>query len=155
MAASLKKSKRPSVASSPKPPDRTVLFVDRSLGGKVVPDALRAAGERVERHDDHFPADTPDHVWLADVGARGWLILTKDKRIRRRPAEIHALRAAGAKAFFLSSSKDLTGPQMAEIFVRALPKMKRIARNTPAPFLAHVMRDGSVHVMPGSNPAEV
>ena len=147
MAASRKKSKRPSVASSPKPPDPTVFFVDRSLGGKVVPGGLRAAGEEVERHDDHFPADTPDSVWLADVGARGWLILTKDKQIRRRPAEIQAFQAAGAKAFFLSSSKDLTGAQMAEIFVCALAKMKKIARKTDPPFIASVSRDGSVQVM--------
>jgi hypothetical protein len=34
---------------------KPVFFVDRSLGKHVVPGALRAAGARVEVHDDHFP----------------------------------------------------------------------------------------------------
>jgi hypothetical protein len=37
----------------PSPPERLVFFIDRSLGRKVIPDALRAAGEEVRIHDDH------------------------------------------------------------------------------------------------------
>jgi hypothetical protein len=31
----------------------------------------------VEIHDDHFPSDAKDEVWLAEVGIRGWIVLTK------------------------------------------------------------------------------
>lgn len=62
---------------------RPTFFVDRSLGARDVPEALRSAGVLVEVHDDHFAPDTPDIVWLAEVGARGWIVLTKDSRIRR------------------------------------------------------------------------
>jgi hypothetical protein len=72
-----------------------IFLVDRSLGGKSLADALRALGDRVEVHDDHFPKDATDEVWLADVGAKGWVILSKDDRIRRnrssdRPSSLRA-----------------------------------------------------------------
>jgi hypothetical protein len=48
----------------------------------------------VEVHDDHFAPDAPDAVWLRVVGERGWVVLTKDERIRRRPLEREALLTA-------------------------------------------------------------
>ena len=87
---------------------RLTFFVDRSLGAHDVPDALRTAGALVECHDDHFAPDTPDTAWLAEVGARGWVVLTKDSRIRRHPMELQALLAANVAAFMLTTT-DLTG----------------------------------------------
>ena len=46
------------------PLDELVFFVDRSLGGKYVAEALRAEGLTVEIHDKHFPIDAPDEMWL-------------------------------------------------------------------------------------------
>jgi hypothetical protein len=48
-----------------------VFFIDRSLGRKKVPEALRRAGATVEVLDDHFPNSTPDQIWLKEVGQRG------------------------------------------------------------------------------------
>ena len=56
-------------------------FTDRDLG-KRFPEILRASGLNVERHADHFPPETPDEVWLEEVGKRGWIALTHDQRIR-------------------------------------------------------------------------
>lgn len=86
-------------------------FVDRSLGAHDVPDALRATGVHVEIHDDHFAPDTPDATWLAEVGARGWIVLTKDSRIRRHPLELQALLGANVAAFMVTAT-DLTGADM-------------------------------------------
>ena len=44
-------------------------------------------GESVEIHDDHFAPDAKDEVWLVEVGKRGWIVLTKDDRIRYRVTE--------------------------------------------------------------------
>ena len=63
-------------------PGRVVFFVDRSLGRKIIPGALRDAGEEVRIHDEHFPQDAKDEVWLAEAGKQGWVVLTKDKNIR-------------------------------------------------------------------------
>lgn len=80
-------------------PEPYVFFVDRSLGGRVVAGALRAAGVDVRAHDDVFAQDTDDEVWLADVGDRGWIVLTKDVLIRRDSLQRQVLLAANVAAF--------------------------------------------------------
>ena len=74
-------------------------------------------------------------------------MLTKDERIRYHITEIEALRKARVKAFVLTARKDLTGQEMAEIFVRSLPKIRRIASKQRPPFIAKVGRDASVTLM--------
>jgi predicted nuclease of predicted toxin-antitoxin system len=123
-----------------------VFFVDRSLGRKVIPGALRGAGEEVRVHDEHFPQDAKDEVWLAEAGKSGWVVLTKDKHIRYRAAEILALRAANVRAFVLSASGDLSGTEVSQIFVKALPSIKRFCQRTAPPFIALVGRGGTVRL---------
>lgn len=120
-------------------------FVDRSLGGKIVASALRAAGASVEVHDDHFKKDDPDEVWLTAVGASGWVALTKDEQILHRPAEIVALFEA-ASAVFVLVGGDLKGAEIARAWVAALPVMREIVAQTEVPFVARVYADGSVSV---------
>jgi hypothetical protein len=112
----------------------------------VVAQALRNAGETVEIHDDHFLPDAKDAEWLIEVGRKGWIVLTKDDRIRYRATEQQALRNAGVRAFVLASAQ-LRGSEMAEAYVKALPKMKRLLKNRPGPFIAKVTRGGSVSIL--------
>ena len=60
-----------------RPLPEPVLFLDECLGRTDVPDALRANGARVELLHQHFSLSTADEVWLAEVGRRGWVVLTK------------------------------------------------------------------------------
>ncbi len=108
-----------------------------------VPDALRKAGEQVERHTDHFTAGTPDVEWLAALARKGWLVLTKDEAIGRNPLEAAVAKASGACVFALTS-QDLTGPQMAAVFVAARHRMRQFAQKHQGPFIAKVYRDGTV-----------
>lgn len=118
-------------------------FTDEGLGSRQIPDALRMAGEQVERHTDHFTAGTPDVVWLATVARHGWLVLTKDEAIGRNPLEAAVVKATGACVFALTS-QDLTGPQMAAVLVSARHRMRQFAHKHQGPFIAKVYRDGSV-----------
>lgn len=79
------------------PDDVLVLFVDRALGAEDVPTALREAGATVEVMDDHFPDVSDDSEWIVAVTQRGWVILTKDKRIRRNRLERLGSRRGGVK----------------------------------------------------------
>ena len=147
MAAHRKISKRPSAASSgSKPPESIVFFIDRSLGRKIVAQALRDVGERVEIHDDHFAPDAKDELWLVEVGSRGWIVLTKDDRIRYRVTERTALAVAKVKAFVLTSTQ-LQGSEMADAFIKALPRIKRLLAKHRAPFLGRVSRHGKVSLL--------
>lgn len=126
---------------TPKPASGLVFFIDRSLGRKYVAQALREAGATVEVHDDHFPQTTPDVDWLAEVGRRGWVVLSKDERIRRNRIEREALEAARVRAFFLTQ-QDITGQEMADLFRDALPGMTNRAISHPAPFIFTITRSG-------------
>ncbi len=87
----------PSKKQSAAKPLEPVFFIDRSLGVEPLRSTLVRAGVLVEIHDDHFKRDEQDHVWLAEVSARSWVVLTKDKRLRYRPLEISVLRESGAR----------------------------------------------------------
>lgn len=127
--------------SAAQPSAETVFFVDRCLGKGAVATALRSRGLSVEIHDDHFAADAADEDWLAVVGSRGWTVLTKDKRIRRRPIERNALIGAGVRAFVLTAG-NLSGDDMAELFVRHLNEIKRLVARRHPPFIATITRGG-------------
>lgn len=45
----------------------------------------------------------PDIEWLELCGSEGLPLLTKDRRLRYRPAEIAAIRRFGVRAFVLTS----------------------------------------------------
>ena len=146
MPAEGNRSKKPSGAASPSRRDAPEFFIERSLGGKVIVDVLRATGATVHAHADHFAADCPDSEWLREVGRRGWILLTKDARIRYRPSERATLLESRVKAFILTG-KGGTGRDMAQTFVKALPAIHRIASQTNPPFIAHVWRSGDVKLM--------
>jgi hypothetical protein len=82
-------------------------FVDRSLGYHLLPDTLRRLGLVVHTMRSVYGSGAeetvPDTVWLEQVGRAGWVALTKDDSIRRRPAELQALVAYGVRAFCLTT----------------------------------------------------
>jgi len=134
------------VSSGSKLPEPSVFFIDRSLGKKIVAQALRDIGETVEIHDDHFAPDAKDEDWLVEVGKRGWIVLTKDDRIRYRATERTALASARVRAFVLTSSQ-LQGTEMAAAFVKALPRIKRLIANHTPPFIARISRSGNISIL--------
>lgn len=74
-----------------------------------------------------------DEEWLARAGTEGWLILTKDAKIRYREAELDAIRAHRAKVFVVAG-KRLTGPELADRVVRNLRRIEQAARKE-GPFI--------------------
>ena len=126
-------------ATKREPLEATTYFVDRSLGRRVA-DLLCAAGIQAIKHDDHFPEGTEDTVWLEEIGKSNWVVLTKDKCIRKRQHEREALIAASVRMFVLTAGKDLRGEEMAQIFIDNISRMERMIRKQPAPFIANVYR---------------
>ena len=139
--------KRSAASSRSKRPDSLPpVFLDRSVGNVVVAAALRARGAEVHTHDAHFSPTARDDEWLPEVGRRGWLVITKDTRIRYRATEQAALIAGRVRAFVLTRG-DLTGPEMAGIRVRALPHIGRFAASHEPPFIAQVVTSGRVQML--------
>lgn len=122
------------------------VFLDRSLGREPLREQLIALGLRVELHDDHFARDERDEIWLAQVARRGWVVLTKDARIRYRPLERSALRESGARVFVLTAG-NLGREDIARAFVEAVPRMRKVLKKANSGFVAHVTAAGHVRVM--------
>ena len=104
MQAKKQSPTRTAASSGSKPPEPFTLFLDESLDSLSVVIALREAGATVERHTEHFARGVADDVWLAEAGKNGWIVLTRDKRIRYRQLERLALQAAKVRAFVLMST---------------------------------------------------
>jgi PIN domain-containing protein len=117
-------------------------FLDRQIGKYVVAAALRGAGANVEIHDDHFAQATPDLDWIPVVGARGWVLITKDQNIRRNRLERAAYEAAGLRGFIVTG-KDMGGAELAELLVACLPRMARNATGASGPLLYTISRTGT------------
>lgn len=128
------------MSSSSKLLDEYVFFIDRSLGKKAIANALKNAGLNVVIHDDCFPQNTLDEVWLDEVGKKGWIVLSKDNRIRYRANEISALNNANVLAFFLTAT-NATGDEMASIFLKARKRMIDIASKSKRPAIYTLGRD--------------
>jgi predicted nuclease of predicted toxin-antitoxin system len=141
--------KKRSVANlaSPKPPEELTFFLDRQLGRYKMADVLRNAGLNVEIHDDHFPQNATDPEWLTAAGKKNWIVVTRDERIRYRVAERQAIRRAKVRAFVLAAQGDLRAEMLAEIFLKALPKIRRTLKNQKPPFIAKISRGGDVTVI--------
>jgi PIN like domain len=69
---------------------------------RAVAVGLEGRGQ-VRVHDEEFEPGTADAVWLHRAGVEGWLVLTKDSKIRYRSNETEVLLAAKVRAFVLVS----------------------------------------------------
>lgn len=113
----------------------TTYFTDRDLGIGF-PAILSAAGLDVRRHQDYFPDNCPDERWLKEIGKRRWVAITRDKRIRYKPNELQAVIRHRVRLLVVVGKAKF--PELAESFVRTLPRIEGfLSRNDP-PFIAKV-----------------
>ena len=128
------------------------IILDENIAGDELRDALGPIAAQheavVELLSTHHARGTPDEVWLETAGKRGWVIVTYDVHVRRRPAERAMLEAAGVIAFVLRG-KGLNGDQIRDALVNALPGICRKARQLAPPVICHVSRDGEIRVIVG------
>lgn len=137
-----KPSGTPSAASSTeKPPEPLTVFLDESLDSNSIAQAIASAGATVERLTTHFPKGTDDRAWLALAGRNGWVVLTRDKRIRYRRLERLVLQAAGVRAFVFTGG-NVTLSETAAILAEAVPAIRQVCEREAPPFIYHLGRAG-------------
>lgn len=133
----------------PRSRSRPEFFVDRSLGGRDVAEALRKAGWTLRTHIEVY-GTRDEHVrdveWLELCGREGWAVLTMDRRIRYHRAEIAAIRRHKVKAFALTSG-NLTAANQAERFIRNADRIDA-ACEEPGPFVYAVHARRIVRIFP-------
>ena len=77
-------------------------YLDENIAGRTIAHGFRVLGYVV-----HTPAELygsrevaegiRDETWLADVGPRRWVAISRDTKIMQRPAELAALRGGGRR----------------------------------------------------------
>lgn len=120
-----------------------VYFVDECLGRHIVPGAVREAideGERVEV----LAQGTADVDWIPRAHHGGWVCLTKDRALRRRPNELAALLAADLAVFLVGEAR---GEAQAARIVLALPTIRRALRCRDVPLIARIDDEGGIAVL--------
>ena len=102
---------------------------------------------------DHFSPGCSDEEWLSRAAEKldlddsaDWVVLTKDKWIRRRPNQRAAIEKAGVAAFVLTG-KGLTGQEMGDAFAKSYPRIRKLLRDYEPPFVAAVSKSGSVRLL--------
>lgn len=146
MASPLKRSRTRSAANlAQRDAERLAsltFFLDYQIGRYVVAGALREAGARVEVHIDHFAQNAPDLEWIPRVGLEEWVLITKDKNIRRNPLERKAYENSKVRGFIVTG-KDMGGQELADLLTRCLSGMTRRATGRPGPLLFTISRGGT------------
>jgi hypothetical protein len=80
-----------------------------------------------------------DHEWLPKVAAQGWVVITRDRRIRGHRAETAAVREHGARLVTLSSVEAVSKFAQLEIVMCRWRDIEGCT-NEPGPFIYQATR---------------
>ena len=138
-----KKSKKRSASNNAAPPDTPVLFIDRCAWSHKLGEALTKIGASFIPHHEKFEPACPDEKWLGAVGKQGWIVLTRDKNIRRKPNELRAFREHGVIGFVLTSG-DASAADTAALVTAIYPKLIRKARGIKPPAMFSITLAGAI-----------
>jgi hypothetical protein len=114
--------------------DLYTFFLDRAAESNALHDALEGKGAHVEMHRAYYKDDEDDQVWLSEVASKGWVIISQNQY---NALEREAIRNANGRAFLVVHG-DMKGEEEAEMIAAALPKILRILKANPAPFIARL-----------------
>lgn len=148
MAVSQKRSKKRSVANSRSRPESPIIFLDECVGGHRIAEQLRTRGHAIRIPDEPsgIPRGLADSEWTRQVANRGWVAVTRDKRIQNRAAEKQAVSQARLALFVLRAAGNLSGAEIVEVIDRAVPRMARFLERYEPPFIAGIYRGGRVEM---------
>lgn len=121
---------------------------DRNLGRYIIPNTLRQHGIDVIVFDEYFKNlqydENGDDEWLSETQAQGWIVLTKDVRMRKNSAERQAIINYKIGCIAIGSG-NYKGYAMAQMFLAAWSKIEVISLNEQRPFYYVIWKDGTLH----------
>lgn len=120
-----------------------MIFIDRSIP-RGVAEAIKQVRDDVRWLEDEFPHNIKDPEWLPEVGKRGWLVISRDKKIRTRPGERRALMEANVGAFIVAQKQNPTRWEYLKLLARTLDEMEAVFARTDRPFIYTVSRGGDL-----------
>jgi predicted nuclease of predicted toxin-antitoxin system len=133
------------VGNSPSGLERHTFLVERPLGKRVTI-ALREYGFVVVAFTDHFADGAPDEEWIAKAATEGWVVLTKDAAVRRRPNERLAIKNSGLRVFALTRGT-WRSEEMSGAFIAAARRIKNLLKRKTGPFIARITKTGDISLV--------
>jgi len=116
-------------------------FTDVCLGNKLLPQRLRDEGLHVVTHAEFGLApDERDVDWIPKVALKGYVILTKDRNIRRLPLELRVVLQERARYFVLGNA-NRTAEHNAAIILKHRHRIKALVRDREPPIVAQLNAD--------------
>ena len=95
-----------------------------------------------EARAEGIPRGALDPDWLPLVGQRGWVVISRNKRIRYNPIERRALREHGVRAWFIGPRRDINTWDKLTLVVRHWDAIER-SIDEPGPFIRIITMRGS------------
>ena len=119
-------------------------FFDNNLSQHLAKamDILEQEG-RVIHLQDEFQPDAKDEDWLEFVGKNRMILITRDKKIKRRAAELRALKNYKVGAFILGGQNPGIWQIVKQIINNWL-RIKDLASKTRVPFIFKVPLRGKI-----------
>lgn len=82
-----------------------------------------------------IPLGSPDLEWMPIVGRKGLIVITRDRRIRTRPAELDAYRECGIRSVWIGTTRNLAPQAQVELFLSHEFRLQKMAvRLGPGPW---------------------
>lgn len=88
-------------------------------------------------------ADTPDSTWIPEIAGRGWLVITKDAKIREHRAEVSAVRDNNCRMVVLRGEKPFGRWEQLEVTMVCWRRIEALL-DTPGPFIYRASRTGGL-----------
>jgi hypothetical protein len=103
---------------------------------------MKGFQENVIHLTDVLPQDVKDPALLQYIGERDIFFITRDERIRSRPAEIEVIRKYSIGVFVLGG-KNQSRCNLILQLVRNWPRIKELAGRTRPPFIFRIPPKGT------------
>jgi len=121
-----------------------IFFFDENMPPKVAA-ALQALGTCEARHlVDHLPRGTPDEEVFSFLSSQGWVLVTQDARINRKPHQRRALLESGIGAFILTGKAARSVEEMMVFLLERMPQILDSAQDSAPPYIFGVPDRGKI-----------
>lgn len=123
------------------------LFFDENIPQGIAV-ALRALNHDVTHVYDEGLKSAQDPEIFSYVGSRGWVLVTRDKKIRKRPHERAAYRAAGIGVFIYMGSAERTLDEQMGLVLRTIEDIEKTAGRERPPYVYGISDRGKLERLP-------
>jgi len=121
-------------------------LLDENLSSLTIAEILRKAPDWIiELHDDHFERGASDADVAEYCGKRGWALVTCDD-MRYTPETKKAIAANNLRVLKVVIKKKTLGVEIAAALILAREKIVGFLRNNRAAVVAHIQKDGTLHI---------